>query len=151
MHSLKSFWDQLLPSAAPAAWILYGASSAALIALLLRSWSAVSHPGPMLWSLTCLVAVLVDPHLVDYDLTVLVLAGVLAAAPVPSLRWLIALLYPVLVMRSVIPLGHVNLSISVPLIGLCAFVLWRRLANGAHKRTADQAARQHRHSMLQPG
>src|SRR5262249_32217847 len=70
MASLKSFFDSLLPgSGRPLAVSLYAAASVALLSALAAVWAARRTTLQVSWILTSLVAVLVDPHLVDYDLT----------------------------------------------------------------------------------
>ena len=89
MHSLKAFFDLLIPGQPPLSLALYALTSAALLAALAWVWSRVpfaSQPRH-LWALTSIVAVLVDPHLVDYDLAVLIPAAIFLAmlVPVPAL------------------------------------------------------------------
>jgi hypothetical protein len=61
-----------------------------------------------------LLAVLADPHLVDYDLSVLVLAGVFAWSMMAELRWPIVLLYVVGLLRLQVPIGVGALQLSWP-------------------------------------
>jgi hypothetical protein len=71
--------------------------------------------------------VLVDPHLVDYDLTVLVAAGVVGAALVPRLAWVILPLFLVSFLRAQIPLGDTsNLQLTAPLLLACAVFTYRQ-------------------------
>ncbi|MDQ3811897.1 MAG: DUF2029 domain-containing protein, partial [Chloroflexota bacterium] len=114
MHSLKSFFDQLLPTHTAAALGLYAALSLALLAMLAHAWSRTEVVDPRLWIVTCLVAVLVDPHLLDYDLTVLVPAGALAAVHVPGLRWWMVLLYPLLIARAQLPVITGTVPLATP-------------------------------------
>src|SRR5262249_31486034 len=72
MHSLKGFFDLLVPGQVLLSLVLYAATSTCLIALLARQWARVREMTPSLWVVTSLIVVLVDPHLVDYDLIVLV-------------------------------------------------------------------------------
>jgi hypothetical protein len=85
---------------------------------------------PAVWALSVLVAVLVDPHLVDYDLSVLVAAGVIAAPLVPRLAWLVVPLYPISLLRAQIPLGEASLQLTAPLLVWCAFVIVREITRG---------------------
>jgi alpha-1,2-mannosyltransferase len=124
MHTLKTFFDLLLPAQSGWALGLYVASALALLAALLRAWSRQAAPLPLLWVATSLVAVLVDPHLVDYDLSVLIPAGVLAAIHLPRLRWAIVLLYPMLVLRAQVPLGDSALQLTVPVLMASTAYSW---------------------------
>jgi hypothetical protein len=124
MHSIKSFLDLLLPGQPLFSLALYAACAAALLLLLYRAWREQPDAVAALWPLTSLVAVLVDPHLVDYDLTVLVPAGVLAAAAQPRLRWWIALLYPLLLFRAQLPLGDVSVQLSTLVLLACLGLVW---------------------------
>jgi hypothetical protein len=84
-------------------------------------------PLPLLWAFTCLVAVLVDPHLVDYDLTVLVAAGVIGAVLVPRLAWAIVPLYLVSLLRAQIPLfDSSTLQLTTPLLLASAVWVYRQ-------------------------
>ena len=142
MASLKSFFDALLPGQTLASLTLYAASTAGLLFLLLRAWSQpggspdlmlprthaqewarASRSLAILWACTSLIAVLVDPHLVDYDLTVVVPAVVLAAGHIPRLRWPIVLLYLVILFRAQAPLGAASAQLAVPLLAFCALLI----------------------------
>jgi hypothetical protein len=127
MASLKSFFDVLLPGNAPIAIGLYLASALLLLGGIIAVWSGRHASRRLAWVFTCLVAVLVDPHLVDYDLTVLIPAGVMAATVVPSVRVWIALLYPLLVLRVQLPMGDSALQFSPLIIAVCLGVVWSRL------------------------
>jgi hypothetical protein len=127
MASLKSFIDALLPSSSSLALGLFLASAVLLLGGVIAVWSSRRTSRRMAWIFTSLVAVLVDPHLVDYDLTVLVPAGVLAATLVPSVRIGIALLYPVLVFRAQLPLGDSTLQLSPLILVVCLGVVWSRV------------------------
>jgi hypothetical protein len=71
------------------------------------------------------VAVLIDPHLVDYDLTVLVAAGVIGATLVPRYAVVIVPLFLVTVLRAQIPVGSVGLQLTAPLLlVLTAWIFW---------------------------
>src|SRR5262249_17854720 len=71
---------------------------------------------PVTFALTCLIAVLIDPHLVDYDLTVLVAAGIVAAALVPRYTLIILPLYLATLLRVQIPLGEASLQLTAPFL-----------------------------------
>lgn len=70
MHSLRSLWVLLIPSAA-AVWMLYALSSIVTIALAAAVWRSSSRLALRFSALT-LAAVLVNPHLFVYDLLALV-------------------------------------------------------------------------------
>ena len=142
MASLKSFFDLLLPrelsiplapvvslapGSLPISLVLYAAAAVALLAYLLRLWARPVGSRPLVWALTSLVAVMVDPHLVDYDLTVLVSAGVVALALVRQARWWVVLLYGLLLLRVQIPIGDVNIQLAVPVLAWCAYLVHRQL------------------------
>jgi hypothetical protein len=137
MHSSKTFFDQLLAGAQPAlSLVLYLVTSTALLGLLVRVWAKPrSSLNPdhlaLRWALTSVVAVLVDPHLVDYDLVVLILTGLLLGATVASARWWIfgayVALLATLAFDVALPWGG-QLQLTVPLfLGFVAWS-WRRLA-----------------------
>jgi alpha-1,2-mannosyltransferase len=127
MHSLKAFFDLLVPGNLGLSMMLYTLSSVGLLIVLARAWVKSAADSAALWVLTVLVGVLVNPHIVDYDLTVLVLAGVLAAVYLPSLHGLIVLLYPMLVFRTQIPLMDGALQLSTIVLAGMAFAVWRGL------------------------
>src|SRR5262249_36256846 len=77
------------------------------------------------WVLTVPVAALVDPHLVDYDLTVLVAAGVIGAALVPRLALAIVPLYLTTLLRAQVPLGDAGLLLTPPLLLVCTVWVYR--------------------------
>jgi alpha-1,2-mannosyltransferase len=124
MHSIKSFLDLLLPGMPLFSIGLFTISAGVLLVLLCRAWADHGHSVVALWPLTSLVAVLVDPHLVDYDLTVLVPAGVLAAIYLPRVRVWIALLYPLLVFRAQLPLGDASVQFSTLVLVVCLGLVW---------------------------
>jgi alpha-1,2-mannosyltransferase len=127
MASVKSFFDVLLPGNPALALGVYLASAVLLLGGLIAVWSRRRVSRCMAWILTCLVAVLVNPHMVDYDLSVLVPAGVLAAQLAPTVRVWFALLYPLLVLRVQVPLGDSMLQLSPLIIAVCLGIAWARL------------------------
>jgi hypothetical protein len=148
MASLKSFFDLLLPRelsiplglplsipvgpiSLPISLGLYVVSALALLASLLRTWARPVASLPLTWAFTSLVAVLVDPHLVDYDLTVLVSAGIVSLALVRQVRWWLVLLYLLLLLRVQLPVGEVNIQLAVPALVWCAFLVHRELRRSA--------------------
>jgi len=96
MHSLRAFWALLLPWPS-AVWILYAASSFAVIVIAAVIWRSAS-PLALRFSALLLATVLVNPHLYIYDLVALAPAFLLLAdwlltdapaASAPALRaWL---------------------------------------------------------------
>jgi hypothetical protein len=142
MASLKSLLDVLLVGQPSLSLALYLAGSLVLVAGLLVVWSGRT-PTDVAWICTSLIAVLVDPHLVDYDLSVLVPAGVLAALYVPRLRWGMVLLYPMVAFRIQVPLGEPVLQLTPLVLAACLGMLW------AWRRhlTIDQAVVVHRASV----
>jgi arabinofuranan 3-O-arabinosyltransferase len=69
MHSLRSFWVQLVPWP-PLSLGLYAASSVAILLLVVFSWKS-QGPWAVRFSALVLASVLVNPHLFVYDLLVL--------------------------------------------------------------------------------
>ena len=80
-----------------------------------------------LWALTSIVAVLVDPHLVDYDLAVLIPAAIFLAILVPALRWTIVAMYPLSLFRMSPVVGDVVVQVTVIVLLWWAVVLFREL------------------------
>jgi hypothetical protein len=124
MASLKSFFDLLLPGMRSLSLALYAACATVLLALVVWLWSLARASLAATWALTCLAAVLIDPHLVDYDLTVLVCAGVLVLAADATLlnRWMVAALYISALLRPELPIGEAGVLITplVLIVLLCA-------------------------------
>ncbi|MGI9145098.1 MAG: glycosyltransferase family 87 protein [Chloroflexota bacterium] len=128
MVSLKSFLITLVPAEPGVATGVYVAASAVLLWLLFRQWAAARAPLSLVWTFTSLVAVLVDPHLVDYDLTVLIPAGILAVVYAAHVRWWLVALYLLLVFRAQVPLvGDSAVQLSVLVLCVCAGLVWQRL------------------------
>jgi len=127
MTSAKSFIDTLLPGQTALSWALYAVLAVLVIGVLLRlCWRREPPVLSTLWPLTVLIAALVDPHLVDYDLTILVSAGIVGAALAPRASWLILALYLVTLLRAAIPLGDVaTMQLTGPLLAALAFVVAR--------------------------
>jgi len=133
MASLKSFFDLLLPADGAVALALYALSSVALLVPLLRAWSRSVACLPALWAWTSLVAVLIDPHLVDYDMTVLVAAAVIATPFAPKARWPIVLVYLVTLFRAQLPISDASVQFTVPLLALCALLVARAYGQASHE------------------
>jgi hypothetical protein len=127
MASVKSFFDLALPGNAAVATGLYVVTSAALLALLGWVWTVGRDRLEVTWLVTCLIAVMIDPHLVDYDLSVLVGAGaiILACDSAPLTRWLVAGAYLTTLLRPALPVGPGALLVT-PLVIAVALVLTLR-------------------------
>jgi hypothetical protein len=127
MLSLKSFFDLLLPGQIGLSLALYAAAAVTLVVLLVRAWSSPTRqPSPDLFAFASLVAVLVDPHLVDYDLTVLVACGLLASTAFARVRWWVVLLYPLILLRLAVPWGDANWQLStLVLIAMAVQLVYR--------------------------
>jgi hypothetical protein len=89
---------------------------------------------PIRWAFTSAVAVLIDPHLVDYDLAVLVLTGLLIGAAHPDGRWWAVGFYVAMLGALLfdlrLPIAEVQLQLTVPLLLALAWWSWRRLGLG---------------------
>jgi hypothetical protein len=122
MVSFKSLFDSLAPSAPVLAQGLYLIAALLVLWAVVSVWSSRRLTLPLAWALASLAAVLIDPHLVDYDLTVLVAAGVIALPLLRAAQWLVVALYPALLLRLAIPLGDHSLQISVIVLAALAWV-----------------------------
>ncbi len=98
MHSLRSFWELLIPWPS-GVWALYILSSLAVIGIAAAVWKSSSLL-EIRFSALIVAAVLVNPHIYIYDLLVLVPAVILLAdwtlnnpqhPCTPALRWLLYL------------------------------------------------------------
>lgn len=128
MVSLQSLFHTLLRNQPTLALGLYVAASAALLGVLVRVWADRRTPPNLSWIFTSLVAVLVDPHLVDYDLTVLIPAGVLAVRDVPAVRWWLVALYVLVVFRAELPITDESaIQLSALVLCVCAGIVWNQL------------------------
>jgi hypothetical protein len=116
MASAKSFLDTLLPSLSLVSLLTYVLISAALLALLWQVWRRPTPNLPTAFALTTLVAVLINPHLVDYDLTVLVAAAIIAYTLVPRYLLLIVPIYIVTIFRLQIPILEAGVLVTPPLL-----------------------------------
>jgi hypothetical protein len=136
MVSLKSFLDTLLPEQAAVNLGLYIVGSAVLLGLVFRHWADRRNPLNLTWIFTSLVAVLVDPHLVDYDLTILVPSGVLAVMHVPGVRWWLVPLYVLLVFRAQLPIvGDSAIQLSAVVLCVCGGLVWKYLRQSGVRHT----------------
>ena len=122
MASLKSFLDLLLPDAAALTLGLYLVGSIALLSAVVVGWSDRRTPPQLAWIMTCLAAVLIDFHLVDYDLTVLVSAGVFLGSLVGFNRlWLVAL-YLSSLLRISVPIGPSSVQVTTLILVSIAMI-----------------------------
>jgi hypothetical protein len=128
MSSISTLVAQLAPGQESLALMVTLVLTVGLVAMLIVLWRRprAVYLSAFGWSLTVLIATLVDPHLVDYDLTVLVLVGMLVLPPVSPLRLLTVLLYALMLTRPQIPLGAGALQ-PVPLVLLAGAFLVHRL------------------------
>jgi hypothetical protein len=132
MHSLKSFFDLLMPGTPTLALALGLAGSVVLVVPLARlatlpaAWS--ERVFPLFYALASVVGLLIDPHLFDYDLTVLVFTALLVGTLEPRARWWFLAFYVLLFLREPLPVGDQFLQPAVPLLVAFAVWLWRRVA-----------------------
>ena len=110
MHGLKAFFDLLWPGV-PALVGTIVASGVVLCALV-HVWLKSIGPLSLRIAFTMVAALLVNPHLFDYDLTLLVLVGILVGHLVRAKWWFLAG-YVLLLIRAPIPLGESYLQLTV--------------------------------------
>jgi hypothetical protein len=127
MSSISAFVGQLVAGQQTVSLLVTLALSLLLIAALVTVWRrpAAIYLSAFGWSLTVLAATLVDPHLVDYDLTVLAAAGVLILSPITTLRLFAVLLYAAMLTRLQIPLVTGAVQPVTLVLLAAAFVLYR--------------------------
>lgn len=129
MHSLRSFWTLLIPSA-EVAMGLYVLSSIVAVALAAAVWKS-SSPLALRFSALTLAAVLVNPHLFVYDLLVLapvllLLADWTLKHAQPSSAALRMLLYLSFVLPLLWPVSRwTHVQLSVPALVVLLWTLWR--------------------------
>ena len=78
-------------------------------------------------ALATVVGVLVDPHIFDYDLTVLVLAALLVGTVEPRARWWFLGFYALLFLREPLPVGDQFFQPTVPVLVAFAVWLWKHV------------------------
>lgn len=129
MVSLKAFFEALLPGAPPVGLGLYALAAIAVLAALIARWHRACDPAaplflpPQTWLVTLLAASLVNPHMVDYDLTSAVAtAPALLMPEFRSVRWAAVVLYGVSLLRASadLPFGRI---LFVPLVLLLGFAI----------------------------
>ncbi len=137
MHSLRSFWQLLVPFPT-IALALYGLSSAAVLVIAVVVWKSDSSTAIRFCALT-LAAVLINPHLFVYDL--LALAPVLLLltdwsltnAQASASPWILLLSYLAFVLPLFGPVSRwTHLQLSVPAFAATLWMLTRYTTPG-HK------------------
>jgi len=135
MHSLRAFWNLLLPWPS-LAFGLYILTASSIVGLAIAIWQA---PAPLhrRFAVMLLATVLIAPHLTVYDLVILApaflwIADALAADPSPRLAWL---LYLSFLLPFAGPLAiYTHLQVSV----ICLAALTLAFA-ADHSRSIDAA------------
>ena len=114
MHSLRAFWNLLLPWQS-VAFGLYVLSAAVIIGLAIANWNA---PAPLQrrFAIMLLATVLAAPHLTVYDLVILApaflwIADSLAVDCSPRLAWLLYLSFLLPFAGPLAIYTHVQLSV----------------------------------------
>jgi hypothetical protein len=132
MHSLRSFWEILLPWPT-AVWALYILSSLAVVSVAAAIWKSSSSLSlDIRFSALILAAVLVNPHIYIYDLLVLTVPLLLLAdwalrnASHPLAPAVASLLYLVFILPLFGPVSRwTHLQLSVPVFVALLAVLSR--------------------------
>src|SRR5437773_607594 len=131
MHSLKSFFDLLMPEYPGLALALSLGGSAALLTALVRLATSpsvwIERTLPLFYAFASVVGVLIDPHIFDYDLTVLVFAALLVGTIEPPARWWFLGFYVLLFLREPVPVGDQFFQPTVLVLVAFALWLWRHL------------------------
>lgn len=145
MHSLRTFWELLIPWPR-GVWILYVLSSLAVVGIAAAVWKS-SSPRALRFSALILTSVLVNPHLYIYDLLVLCPVFLLVAdwalnnAQHPITPALRLLLYLAFMLPLFGPLSRwTHLQLSVPAFTVLLWVLWRHSATLGHKLDSGDCA-----------
>lgn len=127
MHSLRAFWNLLLPWPT-AAFVLYVITALAMLLVAIAFWrcpSALEHR----YAILLLATVLVAPHLTVYDLIILApaflwIADWLQAHNVPGIAWLLYLAYLLPFAGPLSLWTHLQLSV-ISLAALALLFAWR--------------------------
>jgi hypothetical protein len=124
MHSLRAFWDLLLPWPS-VSLALYLLSSSVILSLTVRCW----RRGPSLqirYSALLIATVLIAPHLTVYDLVILAAAFLFLTDWTITTRsrlvgWLLYACYPLFLLGPLVKLTHLQLSVPamVALLWIC--------------------------------
>lgn len=126
MHSLRAFWNLLIPWSA-AAFVLYVASAVAVLTLALWCWRQRGLL-EIRYTTLLLATVLAAPHLTVYDLVILAPAFLLlgdwamsGAQPAPAVQVLLYLCYPLFLLGPLARVSHLQASVVVlaALMWLC--------------------------------
>jgi len=119
MHSLKTFFDLLFAGQTQLALAAYGLSTLGLLGLLAWVWTRSAElDARRLWALTLLIGVMIDPHIVEYDLLVLIPAGIFLAMLVPWSRWTMLGFLPLTLVRVTPTIGESVIQLTV-IVLLC--------------------------------
>jgi alpha-1,2-mannosyltransferase len=131
-HSLRTFWDMLIPSRS-LSFALYLASSILILGFTVACWKRTS-PAPLAlrYASLLLATVLIAPHLMVYDLIILAPAFILLAdwlirqAPSDATRQMGILLYLVYMLPLIGPFARwTHLQLSVIAMGLLVYMIWK--------------------------
>jgi len=145
MHSLRTFWELLIPWPR-GVWILYVLTSLAVVAMAAAVWKYSSERS-FRFSALILASVLVNPHVYIYDLLALAPALLLLAdwavihAEHPSMPALRVLLYLAFVLPLLGPLSRwTHLQLSVPVFAALLCFLWQTSRTPSHKLASNESA-----------
>ena len=135
-HSLRTFWQMLVPNST-AAWILYAVSAAAILWGALICWRS-SPPLGLRYSALLLATVLVSPHLTVYDLVILAPVFLLIAdwlvgqhSPNVSGRHFVIAVYLVYFLPILGILAKwTHVQFSVIAMALLMWLVWRACGTG---------------------
>jgi hypothetical protein len=145
MHSLRTFWELLIPWPR-GVWILYMLTSLTVVAMAAAVWKASSER-TLRFSALILASVLLNPHIYIYDLLALVPALLLLAdwalnhPQHPSSPALSLLLYLAFVLPLFGPLSRwTHLQLSVPVFAALLCFLWQVSRTPSHKLASNESA-----------
>jgi hypothetical protein len=145
MHSLRTFWELLIP------WplgvgLLYALSSMVVVGMAAAVWKSAA-PRALRFSAIILASVLVNPHIYVYDLLALVPVFLLLAdwaldhAKHSSPAALRVLLYLAFVLPLLGPLSRwTHLQLSVPVFAALLCFLWQTSRTPSHKLASNESA-----------
>jgi hypothetical protein len=128
MHSLRAFWSLLIPWT-PLAFLLYGITAIAVLAVAVQCWRSRASLG-LRYSAVMLATVLVAPHLTVYDLLILTPAFLLmsdwairtsSASSVTIMPAFLYLCYPLFLLGPLARFTHLQLSV-IALAGLLLLI-----------------------------
>jgi hypothetical protein len=127
MFSVKALWDLLSPNQSQATLVMTVLTVIGLLAVLLRTWTLGQAPHRSIglrWSVTVAIAVLVNPHILDYDLTLLLLPGLLLVTTQPLTRWWALAMYVVALVDAPLVIGSMKLQVATLLLLTLVLHLW---------------------------